>query len=106
MSVYVIWVVDKKVVPHLLSRGSVLAEVPLRISFEYAVESSAVVDGSLSIKVLYNGRSVDKRFPELEENAFKVEVQKTASDAVCEHLALSGLANTRDAADPVVIAAH
>ena len=86
-----IWVVDKKVVPHLLSRGRLLAEVPLRISFEYAVDEGTVVDGSLSIKVLYNCRSVRRRFPGIEQEALNLEVGRTANDAVCEHLALSGI---------------
>ena len=85
-----IWVVDKKVVPHILTQEGVLAELPLRVSFEYALESGSVVDGTLSIKVLYNGRSVSRRFPAIEADALDVDVQKTANDAVCEHLAMSG----------------
>lgn len=99
-----IWVVDKKVVPHLLTRWGLLAEIPLRISFEYALDSGAVIDGSLSIKVLYNGRMVDKCFPGIEKDALDVELQKTANDAVSEHLALSGVANG-NAAQSVVVAA-
>ena len=99
-----IWVVDKKVVPHLLTRWGLLAEIPLRISFEYALDSGAVIDGSLSIKVLYNGRMVAKCFPGIEKDALDVELQKTANDAVCEHLALSGVANG-NAAQSVVVAA-
>jgi len=104
--VYVIWVVDKKVVRHLLTREGLLAELPLRVSFEYAVESGAVVDGSLSIEVLYNGRSVSRRFPEIKEDVLNLAVEKTANDAVCEHLALSGFSKTSDVAESVVIAAH
>lgn len=101
-----IWVVDKKVVRHLVARGRLLAEVPLRVSFEYAVHAGEVVEGSLSIKVLYNGRSVSKSFPGIEEATLNQEVQKTASDAVCEHLAMSGIANKVEPVEPVVTAAH
>ena len=100
-----IWVVDKKVVRHLLTRGRLMAELPLRVSFEYAVDSGNVLDGSLSIKVLYNGRSVRKSFPEFGESELNAEVEKTANDAVLEHLAMSGL-NASTAAESVVIAAH
>lgn len=101
-----IWVVDKKVVRHLVARGRLLAEVPLRVSFEYAVDSGEVVEGSLSIKVLYNSRSVSKSFPGIEEDALNRAVQKTASDAVCEHLAMSGIANAGEPGESIVIAAH
>jgi hypothetical protein len=101
----VIWVVDKKVVRHLLTSERVLAELPLRVSFEYALESGSVVDGSLSIKVLYNHRSVRARFPEIEGEALKEDVRRTASDAVCEHLALSGFGTPEEAARPVVVGA-
>ncbi len=91
-----IWVVDKKVTSHLLTSGDLLAEVPLRISFEYAVDRGALVDGSLSIKVLYNSRLACKIFPKINEDVLEVEVQKTANDAVNEHLAMNGLSTTRD----------
>ena len=103
---YVIWVVDKKVVRHLLTGEGLLAELPLRVSFEYAVESGVVVEGSLSIEVLYNCRSVSKRFPGIKEDVLNVEVEKTANDAVFEHLALSGLSQTGEVAESVVIAAR
>lgn len=101
-----IWIVDKKVVRHLLTRGKLLAEVPLRVSFEYAIDDGEVVEGSLSMKVLYNSRSVSKSFPGIEEEAFNQEVQKTASEAVSEHLAMSGIANAGEPIESVVIAAH
>lgn len=101
-----IWVVDKKVTSHLLSTDKLLAELPLRISFEYAVDSGSVVTGSLSIKVLYNGKSVKKCFPHLEEEALNNAVQQTANDAVYEHLALSGISADSTAIESVVVAAH
>ena len=101
-----IWIVDKKVTSHLLSTHDLLAEVPLRISFEYAVDSGAVVEGSLSIKVLYNGKSVKKCFPHLEEDAVNSAFQQTANDAVYEHLALNGISADSDAIESVVVAAH
>ena len=105
-----IWVVDKTVVPHLVTRGDLLAEVPLRISFEYALEARALVDGSLSIKVLYNSRFLSQRIPELEEDELNAEVRATASSAVSERLALSGVhapINAMEAnTEPVIVAVH
>ncbi len=100
-----IWIVDKTVVPHLLHTEDLLAELPLRISYECAVESGAVVDGSLSIRVLYNGRSVSKRFPGIQEESLKAQVEQTANHAVYEHLAANGIrGGTRDVTAEVVAA--
>lgn len=101
-----IWVVDKTVTGHLLTKGELLAELPLRISFEYAVERGTVVGGSLSIKVLYNTRMVSRAFPTLDADELKSDVQKTASHAVGEHLAMHGLRAMRDDVEPTIVAAH
>lgn len=85
-----IWVVDKKVVRHLIQEDGQLAEVPVRVSFEYAVEDGAVIDGSLSLNTLYNKDSVCRHFPDLEEERLDEDVQATAERAIDEHLALSG----------------
>ncbi|MGD8418081.1 MAG: hypothetical protein PVH91_13565 [Pseudomonadales bacterium] len=106
VEVLVIWIVEKKVVPHLLTEGSRMAELPLRVSFEYAVEAGAVVDGSLSFKVLYNGRSVSKEFPEIAEETLAAELEKTASDAIDEHLAFSGFDRADSPAEAEIIGVH
>ena len=96
-----IWVVDKKVVHHLVTHGDLLAEVPLRISFEYALDAQRVVEGTLSIKVLYNRPEVCRRFPTLDGERLEADVQKTAREAVSEHLKLSGFElGTGDEAPP------
>lgn len=101
-----IWVVDKKVVCHLLEASGRLAEIPLRVSFEYALDAQAVVDGTLSIKVLYNSRSVAKHFPEVAPADINKDVGRTAEHAVREHLALSGFTPTEEVCESVVIAAQ
>ena len=90
-----IWIVEKKRVVHLAESGRRLAEVPLRVSFEFAVESGAVVEGSLSISVLYNEQVVRKHFPELGKSELDSDVRRTAYDAVHEHLVRSGLTAAR-----------
>ncbi|HEX7035498.1 MAG TPA: hypothetical protein VF210_06975 [Pseudomonadales bacterium] len=85
-----IWIVDKKVVPHLIERNGQLAELPVRVSFEYAVEDGEVVEGSLSLNTLYNKSSVTKHFPGVDDDCLEREVQATAERAVDEHLALCG----------------
>jgi len=87
----VIWIVDRKVVSHLISRDGQLAEVPIRVTFEYAVEDGAVLDGTLSLKRLYNKGAVCRHFPGIDDDRLDAEVQATVERAVDEHLALSGL---------------
>lgn len=84
------WIVDKKVVPHLVEAHGRLAEVPVRVKFEYAVEDGAVVDGSLSLDTLYNKGSVCRSFPGIDDARLDRAVQNTAERAVDEHLALCG----------------
>lgn len=85
-----IWVVDKKIVPHLIQQDGRLAEVPVRVSFEYAVEEGSVIDGSLTLNTLYNRHSVCKHFPQLDDEQLDEAVQATVERAIDEHLALSG----------------
>jgi hypothetical protein len=87
----VIWVVDKKIVRHLIEQDGQLAEVPIRVSFEYAVEDGTVLDGSLSLtKQLYNRDAVCRHFPDLDDAQLDEQVQATVERAIDEHLALSG----------------
>ena len=85
-----IWVVDKKVVRHLIQNDRQLAELPVRVSFEYAVEEGTVLDGSLSLQTLYNKGAVCRHFPGIDEDALEEEVQATVERAIDEHLAMSG----------------
>lgn len=85
-----IWIVDKKVVPYLIEKNGRLAELPVRVSFEYAVEDGEVVEGSLSLNTLYNKASVTRHFPSIDGAVLEEEVQATAERAVDEHLALAG----------------
>lgn len=85
-----IWVIDKKVVRHLVQQDGQLAEVPIRVKFEYAVEDGTVVDGSLSLDPLYNKDAVCRHFPDLDDSQLEEDVQATVERAIDEHLALSG----------------
>ena len=82
-----LWVVDKQIVRHLVEHGGRMAEVPVRVSFEYAIEAGAVVEGSLSLKSLYNAKHVCRCFAGLDESELEREVQATVKRAIDEHLA-------------------
>lgn len=85
-----IWIVDKKVIPHLIEQDGQLAEVPVRVKFEYAVEDGAVIDGSLSLEQLYNKQAVCRHFPGLDDAELDEAVQATVERAIDEHLAMEG----------------
>jgi len=85
-----IWIVDKKVVRHLIAQDRQLAELPIRVSFEYALEDGTVLDGSLRLSTLYNKDAVCRHFPDIDEEALEEEVQATVARAIDEHLAMSG----------------
>ena len=84
-----IWIVDKQVVRHLIEHGGRMAELPVRVSFEYAVEAGTVVEGTLSLKTLYNRPYVCRSFPGIDDNQVDEDVQATVARAIDEHLALS-----------------
>ena len=82
-----IWVVDKQIVRHLIERDGRMAEVPVRVSFEYAVDAGTLVDDSLTMKTLYNRPAVCKCFPGIEDDGLDDDVQQTVDQAIREHLA-------------------
>ena len=85
-----IWVVDKQIVRHLIERSGQMVELPIRVAFEYALEGNAVVEGSLTLKTLYNKPSVLKCFPGFDPDELESEVQHTVERAIDEHLAMAG----------------
>ncbi|MDH3640651.1 MAG: hypothetical protein OES38_01040 [Gammaproteobacteria bacterium] len=86
-----LWAVDKKIVRHLLERDGVLVEIPIRVSFEYAVEDGQLVADSLTLKTLFNEAAVLKRFPGLDKSELDEAISATVLQEIHEHLALSGL---------------
>ena len=95
-----IWVVDKQTVRHLLEHQGVMAEVPVRVSFEYALEGCELVAGSLSLKTLYNQPCVCRSFPGLDQEEIEQQVQQTVNRAIDEHLALCGYRGIEAAHEP------
>ena len=86
-----LWAVDKKIVRHLLEHDGVLVEIPIRVSFEYAVEDGQLVADSLTLKTLFNEAAVLKRFPGLDKSELDEAISATVLQEIHEHLALSGL---------------
>ncbi len=86
-----LWFVDKQIVRHLIERGGRMAEIPVRVSYEYAIEEGTVVEGSLTLKTLYNKAWVCRCFTGIDEQDLDADIEATVERAIDEHLALSGL---------------
>ena len=65
-----------------------------------------MVDGSLSVKVLYNGRSVQKHFPSIDAEELDQAVKNTADHAIYEHLTVQGHSTDSQTIDSVVVGHH
>jgi hypothetical protein len=86
-----LWVVDKKIVRHLIECDGRMADVPIRVSYEYAVDEGSLVEGSLTLKTLYDKATVCRCFSSIDEQKLEEEVQVTVKRTIDEHLALAGL---------------
>jgi len=93
-----IWMIEKTVVRHLVEGHGQLAEVPVRVEFEYAIEDGSVVDGSLTLNPLYNKSAVRRHFPELDADRLDDAVQNSVARAIDEHFARCGFERPAPAA--------
>lgn len=95
-----VWVIDKKVVRHLLEAGSQLAEIPVRVKMEFELVDGTLVPDTLKLESLYNKDLVCKRFPNIEGAWLDEEIDKTVEHAIDEHLRMQGyLDSPRDEDD-------
>lgn len=81
-----VMVVDKKVVKHVVETGDGLLEIPVRIAFEYEIESARFVDGSMSREYLFNRQAVLKHFPRIETERLDREIEDVVDRSLEEHL--------------------
>lgn len=82
----VIRVVDKKVVKHLIDTTRGLLSIPVRIHFEYALESQRFVQGSMERRYLFNRDAVLKQLPELDPERLDREIEETVDRSLVEHV--------------------
>ena len=89
---FVLWVVDKKIIKHVVDAGSALVEVPIRIRFEFGLADERFVSGSMKRTFVYNRRALVRRFPRLDRDALDSEMEDVVDRALCEHLKFAGYA--------------
>lgn len=87
-----LWVVDKKVIKHVIEAGSALVEVPVRIRFEFSLAEERFVPGSMKRTFVYNRQALTRRFPRLDSERLDAEMREVVDRALCEHLKFAGYA--------------
>ncbi len=81
-----LWVRQTKVVRHLEETARGLLEIPVRISFEYAVHQDRFVARSMSRTILYNRRVAMRHVRRDIDDA----IEDTVDSALVEHLKFAG----------------
>lgn len=89
---FMLWVVDKKVIKHVIEADSALIEVPIRIRFEFSLAEERFVSGSMKRTYVYNRRALVRRFPRLDSDELDAEMEDVVDRALCEHLKFAGYA--------------
>lgn len=86
-----VWLVEKKVVHHVIDTGMERVKIPVRVKFEYEVEKGTFVPDSLSIHTLYNKKPLEKRYSQLNLASLETSINKTVNKEIFKHLKECGL---------------
>ena len=81
-----VWVVEKKVVKHILDMGYERVEIPVRIKFEFEVKEGSLVPESMRIHTLYNKHVLEKRYPQLKSEEFDHAIDTTVRKRIHRYL--------------------
>jgi len=81
-----IWVVEKKVVYHLLDLGFERIRIPVRVKFEFAVEQGTLVPDSLTKTMLYNRQLLESRYPHLDRTRLDGTIEQTVDREIRTYL--------------------
>ena len=88
-----VWLVEKKVVHHLLDLGFERVKIPIRVKFEFEVKEGAFVPESLSTHTLYNRKAIEVRYPKLNVASLNNSISKTVKKEIFKHMKECGLLN-------------
>ena len=81
-----VWMVEKKIVYHVLDMGFERAEIPVRVKFEFEVKEGVFVTNTLSKEILYNQKAIEKRYPGLKPKSFHRMIEKTVENEITRYL--------------------
>ena len=88
-----VWLVEKKVVRHLLDLGFERVKIPIRVKFEFEVKEGAFVPESLSTDTLYNRKALEVRYPGLNLASLENSINKTVTKEIFKHMKECGFLN-------------
>lgn len=81
-----VWLVEKKIVHHLLDLGFERIRIPIRLKFEFEVKGGALVPGSLCIKRLYNRQALERAYPRLNPISLEKSIERTVDFTIKAYL--------------------
>jgi hypothetical protein len=88
-----VWLVEKKVVHHLLDLGFEKVKIPIRVKFEFEVKEGSFFPESLSTHTLYNRKVLEARYPGLNLASLENSISKTVKKEISKHMKACGFLN-------------
>ena len=85
-----VWLVDKKIIYHILDLGYERVKIPIRTKFEFEVREGVFVPGSLSIERLYNKDVLLNQFPNLQSELLEQDIDNTVKTQISNYLIDNG----------------
>ena len=85
-----VWMVEKKIVHHVLDMGFEQVEIPVRVKFEFEVKEGVLIPDTVSKETLYNQNAIEKRYPKLRLNSLDRAIEKTVENEIMEYLKQCG----------------
>jgi hypothetical protein len=81
-----VWIVEKRVVHHMLDLGIERVQIPVRVKFEFEVRGGSLVPDTLSARTLYNGKALENRYPKLNLSLLESAIDKTVHTEIMAYL--------------------
>jgi hypothetical protein len=85
-----VWLTEKKVFYHILDLGFESAGIPIRVKFEFEVRDGVYVSQSLRFSRLYNPQVLRNRYPNLQTERLKHDIDETVKQRIRSYLIENG----------------
>ncbi len=85
-----VWVVEKRVLHHVLELEGERVRVPVRVKFEFEVKDGAYVPDTLSAEFLYNHDFLERHYPRVDSARLRLNIADTVDREIRNHLRRSG----------------
>jgi len=94
-----VWIVEKKVVHHVLGLGFEKVTIPVRVTFEFEVKEGAFLPDTLTIRRLYNRTILEKRYPDLGLASLERAIDTRVNKEIMTYLRDCGFLNEDTGSD-------